>query len=521
MKYLVSLFIVVVAFQCSAQGLNYELGYNNSYHQFSSAIAVNNEHTYVVRKELTGTSFFEPVYLTKYDTTGVVLWEQSISPKLAEIIDVYDAVSTDDGGVLVYGGGRDICDVGGLCFFFVQKYETTGAVTTWLKNDFNCWNTHLGDMSVFEDESILFELDSSGVSRLFYLNNTLNLVDSIYTPKDSLIGVEILSSNNLIGATNDSIFRFDMSGTILDEIELGSAVTDIKLYEDTVYVATVDSIAQFDSAFQFLQSYAPVSYSNYSSLTVDSLDVRALSRDVSSVTLHALQHNLQLSSAMDVPMTEAFSQRIDYSDTHISASQNFNLTLYQTLRLRDYSLNSSSSASVNNGDVSVVDFVPSYIEANLSLPNLIVSGSALIKNEGTSVVSSVRLNHYEGWAFVCGAEVYSEPFSGLNLAPGDSVWIDMGMVHNHFAPLFGDTITYDFCLYSSHVNELTDLNVANDQFCKELLIGYSGLEEFSSNPLPKELIKVVDFLGREVPIESNGPKILWYSDGTSKKVFVD
>ena len=47
--------------------------------------------------------------------------------------------------------------------------------------------------------------------------------------------------------------------------------------------------------------------------------------------------------------------------------------------------------------------------------------------------------------------------------------------------------------------------------------GQIGLEEISTNN-NKELIKIVDFMGREVSFKPNTPLIYIYSDGTKERV---
>jgi hypothetical protein len=73
--------------------------------------------------------------------------------------------------------------------------------------------------------------------------------------------------------------------------------------------------------------------------------------------------------------------------------------------------------------------------------------------------------------------VFAQEFKNLNLAPGDSMWLSLGAIYQGMSFPSGNEIKRNICIHTNHPNELVDLNVANDEFCKEILFGYVGVEE--------------------------------------------
>jgi hypothetical protein len=79
---------------------------------------------------------------------------------------------------------------------------------------------------------------------------------------------------------------------------------------------------------------------------------------------------------------------------------------------------------------------------------------------------------------ICEYVVYFEHFSGLNLAPGDSMWLSCGEIHSNLDFLSGtDTLRRTICVYTSQPNFTTDLNVSNDAYCESIAVGYVGITE--------------------------------------------
>ncbi len=146
-----------------------------------------------------------------------------------------------------------------------------------------------------------------------------------------------------------------------------------------------------------------------------------------------------------------------------------------------------------------------------------IEGDVLIKNFGNKQLNECRLNHFIQQSIACGYYVYTEAFSNLNLAPGDSMWISLGPMHYEINYFPDDTIVKAICLYTSHPNNKTDLIVPNDEYCENVILGYANLPEIKSGE--KEIIRIIDLMGRECKAQPNVLLIYVYSDGTTEKVF--
>ena len=105
-----------------------------------------------------------------------------------------------------------------------------------------------------------------------------------------------------------------------------------------------------------------------------------------------------------------------------------------------------------------------------------LEATALIKNYGSNVLNSCRVNHFITSSTICNHVVYTKQFENLNLAPGDSMWIPLGLIHEALNYFSDSVIKMNICIYSSFPNSKTDLNVSNDNYCEDVVFGYVGIE---------------------------------------------
>jgi hypothetical protein len=197
--------------------------------------------------------------------------------------------------------------------------------------------------------------------------------------------------------------------------------------------------------------------------------------------------------------------------------------MFQSIRHLDFSLNSPSDVSVNRTDVGIIDLVTTQIDIQNQFGNAYlvkVYAEALIKNYGTNVLNECRINHSNGPGY-CTMYYYTNMFSNLNLAPGDSTWVNLGLVHTELTNVITgtDTLQGDICVYTSHPNFKTDLIVPNDQYCENVVFGFVNVDELVLPGKEKKLIRIVGLMGREVRDNSNSTLINIYNDGTTEKVF--
>jgi len=99
-----------------------------------------------------------------------------------------------------------------------------------------------------------------------------------------------------------------------------------------------------------------------------------------------------------------------------------------------------------------------------------------------------------------------------NQAVGSYQWVDCD---NAFAPINGENSqSFTASVTGNYAVEIEDEGCVVTSACE--LIDFSGLEEL--NLSKKELVKIVDLMGRETKMVSNTPLIFIYSDGTMERV---
>lgn len=523
MKILIAICVTLVCSNGYGQGLNGELAFNDDYSQYAEGIIAVNEFSFFVKRQNHNSSFFTSCSLIKIDTLENILWSSPIIPQFAETMDVYELIPSETGGAYLLGYGIPTCDVGGSCFWFVQKYNSNGS-TEWTNiwSDQNCFDVNLSGLSLNEANELLVNYNNSTESKIYTIGAGGSLSDSLEIYRSELEGINDLSSNEKIAFKQDSIFGFDINGNVSTSIGFSSTIQEVEVLSDTLYVLTLDSIYKFGSNLQEIIGTSIIGYAAYSKLKIDNNNVKFLSHGLNDQFVLTLDHQFQLTNVVTIPVILGLGTPKDFSDSHFSTSINFALTQFTSIRHLDYSLSSNQNASVNSTDIDVIEIQSTQVTAvanqwtqGVYLFN--IYADVLIKNVGNNTLNDCRINHNMGQSIACGFYYYTEHFSNLNLAPNDSMWLSLGLVHSEENYFTSDTIAKEICVYSSHPNFKTDLNVTNDQSCKNIIIGYAGIGELQESK--KNIIQIVDLMGRETEYKPNTPLIYVYSDGTVEKVF--
>ena len=206
------------------------------------------------------------------------------------------------------------------------------------------------------------------------------------------------------------------------------------------------------------------------------------------IELMANDHQLALNNILTIPLVLDIATAKDFNDSHFSTSINFSLTQFTSIRHLDYSLYSNQNISVNFTDIGIIQIQPTQVTATAdqwtqNVYQFQIYADVLLMNYGNIVLNDCRINHYVGQSIACGSNFYTEHFSNLNLAPNDSMWVSLGLIHSEENYFPNDTISSEICVYTSHPNFKTDLNVPNDEFCETVVIGYADLSELKTDEL--------------------------------------
>jgi hypothetical protein len=91
-------------------------------------------------------------------------------------------------------------------------------------------------------------------------------------------------------------------------------------------------------------------------------------------------------------------------------------------------------------------------------------------------------------------------------------WVDCD---NAFTPIIGEmNQSFTATVTGNYAVEIEVEGCVDISACE--LIDFSGIEELTQNG--KELVKIIDLMGRETKFVSNTPLIFIYSDGTIERV---
>lgn len=513
--------ILLLSTGCYGQGLNSELGFNAHFNQTSKGVVVIDEYSFLVRRQAITPGFSTYHYLMKLDTLGNVVFNNLI-PISAEYAEVVDVVNSNDNGVCVYGHAWPTCDVASECFWFVYKYDSNGSLLwtkTW-SNEF-CFEVQMSGLTVTNSSEIFINHVVNNVSKIYTISTTGVLIDSLTTDAFNLVGIDSSSSYRNIAYKGNVMYGIDNTGAIIDSVLYNTNVEGFDVFNDSVFVLTQDSIFVYNSSLQEVIAGNVPSSTLYSDLKVKNDVIEFISNQGSSIKLITLTHDLVVIQNITFPVEVNGDDHIDYDNEHLIAAINFDLTDYQSIRILDFSRLSSQNEIVDWTDIGIIDIVPTQTTTVFVTQPLVynyqVWADVLVKNYGTNTLNECRINHFISPYGICQPYVYTEHFDNLSILPGDSMWISLGLIHNETINFSNDTLLANICVYTSHPNLLTDLIVTNDNYCEFVFLGYVGLEELEHNK--KELVKIVDLIGRETVDKPNTTLIYIYADGTTEKVY--
>ncbi|WP_107038712.1 T9SS type A sorting domain-containing protein [Brumimicrobium mesophilum] len=487
MKKITLITAFLISFSSFSQGLNGEIGFNDEYWQSSHGAITVDEFSYFINYEDIASSYFSTSKLVKVDTLSNVIWSKTISPQFAERLTIQELTPSENGGVYLIGLGMPTCDAGHECFSFIQKYDSNGNIE-WSKNwtEEECGEIILSGISLNINNDFLVNYSTPTESKIYTLNSGGVLIDSLFINQKELKGIVELQNLEKIAYKQDSIFKFDNNGSLSGTLDFSSEIQNIKVYDDTIFILTNDSIFSFDSSLAGIESTNIPGHSDYSNLKVYKNKIEFISHSATEQKILTLNRQFTITNILNIPITQEKNTPKDFNDLHFTTTINFSLTKYTSIRHLDFSRNSVQNVSVNSTDIGIIDIQETSVAAIpfLSTPNVYtvyVSADVLIKNYGNNILNECRINHFMEHA-TCGDHTYSNHFSNLNLAPNDSMWITLGNMHSALGSSPSGAITQDICVFTSHPNYTTDLNISNDEFCKSITVGYVGLNE---NEIPE------------------------------------
>ncbi len=508
-------------------GVNYDVGINNQYNQKTEVLTVDGDFTYVLISESISNSYFTNCSLLKLDTTGTTLWSLPISPSTSEFTTMKEMVVSESGSIYVLGWATEVCDVMENSNHFIQKINPNGfsewslvfSEPNWNANNFRGMRWTESNHLVI---SWLDQINHPNATNLLSIDANGAILDTLYINEPWLLAGDDFGSFAKIGFSSTTLKGFDGFGNSIAEYTTSSEITDVRVNNDTCYVITVDSILLFDTQLQPLISASIPGYSNFRQLQIypDGLDF--WSEMGNSLQLMRLSHDLQVQSIETTPFVVYTDGKWSAGKNHVSIAFNHDLTAYESIRLMDFSRVDSTNGINHETNIGAVNVDPTLITVTPDQVPMVytieMDASVLVKNYGTKPLNSCRINHVISTNGICNGIVYSQWFSGLNVQPNDSIWIACDFIHQEQVVSSSDTLLKQICVYTSHPNGSTDLVVSDDEYCKDVLISFVGLNEWT---LPKAvLVRIVDVMGRPIGAVPNQVLLYEYSDGSVKKQMI-
>ena len=536
MKGFLSISLLFSSLCVFAQGLNTELGHNPELHQYPTSLAATDDYSYV-SWFYSGGVFTSLSYLDKIDTNGNVIWSSQVNPYPGEYTRVYDVEISETGGAYVAGHIWTTCDVSNNCKSFIQKFEPDGTADWSLVfNDEWCWVNDV-QLSFVDDTLLMLGQSYSGDStKIMRVLTNAAFVDSMTIGINDIVEFDQFGNSEFIAVGNiaNDIYRFDVNGNLVGNADPGGPIVDFSKRNDTLFCITDQEVIILDTVFNVMDQATITGHGSLDQIRTDLGGIRFLGHHTNAIDYVELDEQLQEVNSTSSALDNTHQIFADFTDSHLGVAQKIDLTNGSTVRILDYSLHDPTDSLINYTDAGIVDVEMNAFNIGPFGPPGIYTvnmyNTVLVKNYGPNVLNSVKINRwYSIW--LCNDIYYTEEFDSLNIAPGDSLWIDVGWSGNHtyaYATPIPDTLTSNICFFTSYPNRITDMNVSNDRGCREHVIGFSGMDEFkiqaSIYPNPSNgsfQISLSEFVDAQFIVNDLAGKTLFYQKANTNNLTID
>lgn len=522
-----------------AQGLRGEHTFNDNYNHAIHGVVCSGDETFVFNSNWTFSTPFiaQGVRLCKMDANGNKAWEMPSTPPLGETPEFLAAVE-DDNAVTYLCGSREACDYSTSYRYCFRKVTSSGVVlweNVWIDSGESFYASFMSNVSGLTRDNTgkyLFNyslnedfIDSSSVS---ILNSDGTLFQLLEIDQYALSEIRLGNQHYILGSSGNKLFGFDNNGHTQNAIELSENILNFSQFNDKIYILTASKVYVFNEDFSPVENADFSSFGTCRTLKIVDGELQLLMFQNDQYLILVLDENLAVINTKNIIAQLPANAKVDFNNSHFAVGNAHALYYSASSRFRDFSLSNPFNIQTNWTDIGITDVEVVNIilqptpNSTPGVQNATISVKAKLTNFGDEILNSCRINYHQGMHYICGQLGFSQEYFDLNLAPGESTWIELGVVHNETNYFNSSTgvIERNICLYTSYPKQQTDLIVNNDHFCKSVVLGYVGLDEHGIPTQEKTLVKIIDLLGREVPYQTNQVMIYLYSDGSSEKVFV-
>jgi hypothetical protein len=484
-SFLLSISLIFTGLSFS-QGLNFEKGLLPESSLNNPIVRTSDSATYIVYSSESSVYDID-VFVTKLDLNGNQIWQIE-----TQDFGYYNCTPTEieintDGSFYLLSYNMLFCNQLSDLRWVLQKFDASGNLI-WVREwDSPSWGpSQFQGLTIHQDETIgLNYFNSNGVSGILRLDNLGLTADSINDQAPITYMNGYLTNGNIIAADAQSVFLYDSQGNLLNAYNIPSDIRELKVNNDSIYILTLEQIYLFGSGLNLISTSAFNGYNDFARLKVNALQVSCLAEDLNNIYVLSLPHNLSNYQVQTISCSHNIYSPIDFEqNVHISLAEASSLYNDFALRLRDYALNSSNSVNVSHADAGLTGITVTDVQV-IEGPNsqyiVKIWGDVVLKNFGTTTIQDCKILHAYGAPlnYSCGENYYDSLFTNLNVLPGASVTLNLGLIHDKMEYIPSQTLNYNLCVYSAIPNGLVDLTAGNSVICENVFLGYAGIDGLS------------------------------------------
>ena len=416
-------------------------------------------------------------YLYKHTMFGNLVYKQALPIATPPVI----GFKTLDNQLLLAGGSQVCGSPQIIQTNYITKYNVNGTLI------FNSTYT----VNLGQDLITSLQLSDSGyvsfTDSLMVKHNKLGqLISKTYLGFGGISSAIVLANNNLLVSANSGSFSSFVevapTGTIVNVSSAPVLFTKLLNYGGQKMMAwgKDKKLYKFSPNFNLLatsnfsagQSVADFAIKNDSLYTIRTSSLTLSSYFVSDTLFNTFWTS---STTTDKINQTAILPTIDNKVAILSTGIAHPITHFFINDLHYFtSLNVIQKFSSNNfsEDIALLSLVKDsaytifYGNPVFTSGNAYLRVKAKIKYLGTGKLTSFKLNAFERTAIECGNYYYQEEFTGLNVLPGDTVWVTGTQFANKYISATSQTAQAQYCYYVSVPNEQVDKNLQDNQLCK-------------------------------------------------------
>ncbi len=521
MKKTIIFFTFAAVMNATGQGVSGTHSFGNGYQHNIDALLCSGSNTYTVtsHNEFHSVNSYKPPKLAKLNAQGEKLWELSASPAIGEIPSLLHMTDDGAGGATYIVGSRQDCDYSTSFRYAMRNVGPDGTIyweQQWIasSNSSIAQSPYIHCLTRDENGKYLHHFShNSGnfdTSSVTIMNPDGSIYNILHTVQHNMTEVRMGTHFYLIGSSGNKLYGIDNNGDNVDSLTFEEPIRTFLIYNDIIYVLTKSKLYSCTQNFTALNVLSLSQYTQLLKFKREGNQLLALAYDGLYHVL-TITSDLQLGAIKTIPEPLPVQPNVDFNAQRLSIGLVDDLYMWNASRMKTYDLNQTQSITTNWTDIGISDIEVTEMTVQ-DIPNsfpgtrrLRISVQVKLTNYGVHTLSSFRVHYAQNMGIVCGYYGVSQAFENLNLAPGASTWLNLGLIHDqttYFQAING-VFQHNLCVYTSFPNNHNDEIVNNDACCKNVIFGHVGLDEHVSSTHEKQLLRIVDLLGREIPFRTN------------------